>query len=85
LLHTFAGAHWSTVYWTQFAYSHFLNELSTASRCVKDLRATEERLNDSMPSRARNNESNLFLVRAGANRLVAYVAKSSHKAFEFKA
>jgi len=52
---------------------------------VKDLRATEERLNDSTPLPGRNNESDLFLVRAGANRLVAGVPKSSHKAFEFKA
>jgi hypothetical protein len=52
---------------------------------VKDLRATEERLNDSTPSPGRNTESELFLVRAGANRLVGGPLESSHKAFEFKA
>jgi hypothetical protein len=52
---------------------------------VKDLRATEERQNDSMPSRARNSESDLFLVPVGANRLVACGPDRGHKMLEFKA
>jgi hypothetical protein len=58
---------------------------SAASRCVKDLRATEERVNDSTASQGRNTESDLFLVRTGASYLIACVSKGSRKAFEFKA
>ncbi len=73
-----------TIFDTLFPFS-FFDELSAASRCVKDLRATEERLNDSTLSSGRNSESDLFLVRTGASHSVTPGPKGSHKAFEFKA